>query len=107
MSEEKLVPNRSVVFVQPVEKIDDGVLKGIINKVGENGQYYNSRGETVIYNVNDVLMKFSDPKDGRQLHAIFYYKIIGKLQKPECKKEPVEKSKKNTCDMPFEGLPSY
>lgn len=90
MSEFHIVPNRSVAFVQPVKEIDDGVLKGIINKVGENGQYYNSRGETVIYNVNDVLMRFTDTESGEKMHAIFYYKIIGKYEEVENRKKPEE-----------------
>jgi len=96
MSEVKLVPNYSVVFVQPVEEIDDGVMKGIVNKVAKNGRYYLSYGQTVIYNLNDVLMRFTDQKSGQKMHAIFYYKIIGKYEKVENRKKP-EKDDLNKC----------
>ena len=103
MSEFRIRAKASAVFVKPIEKFEEGVMKGEVYSVGRTGQNHFGFDDIVIYLIDDTLVEFIEPGSGHKMHAIFYYKVLGIYQKIEKRKEIEELEEFEGRDFSLEG----
>lgn len=103
MTEFRIKAKASAVFVKPITEFNDGVMKGEVCSVGRTGQNHFCFGEIVIYLIDDTLVEFTEPVSGHTMHAVFYYKIIGKYEEITHRKKAVDFEKPEDISLRFKG----
>jgi hypothetical protein len=79
----RLIAKASSVFIIPKEEFQEGVMKGEVHSIGLNVNKHVEVGDQVLYLIEEKLTEFVEPFSGQKMHAIYYYKIIGKFEKIE------------------------
>ena len=77
----RLTARASTVFIIPREEFQEGVMKGEVHSIGLNAEKHVQVGDEVLYLIEEKLAEFVEPVSGQKIHAIYYYKIIGKFEK--------------------------
>ena len=103
MTEFQIVAKASTIFIRPIEEFKDGVMKGEVWSVGRNGQSQFCFDDIVIYLIDDTLVEFTEPNSGHKMHAVLYYKILGKFQKINHRKKAVDFEKPEDISLRFKG----
>ena len=103
MTEFRIVAKASAVFVRPIEEFKDGVMKGEVWTAGSTAVNHFWIGDIVIYLLDDTLVEFTEPASGHKMHAVFYYKILGKYEEVKHRKNAMEYEKAYDGGFSFKG----